>query len=179
MGIGSGLAGLVGGLPMIAEIVRSTANILNGARTSWANFFHGGLLLIYLVVLAPVIQMIPYSSLAGILVFIVYKLAAPAVFRRTYQIGKDQILIFVTTLVTVLAVDLLVGVAAGIVINVILHLLAGVPVKALFKAHVQVERVADGGSTLRVRHAAIFSNFLSLKKHLDGLPRGQHVILDF
>ena len=79
---------------------------------------------------------------------------------------------------SLLAVDLLVGVLAGVAINLLVHLLSGVPVTGLFKAHVQVERVADGGSTLRVRHAGIFSNYLSLKKHLDGLPRGQHVVLD-
>jgi len=179
VGIGSGLAGLIGGLPMIAEIVRSTANILNGARTSWANFFHGGFLLIYLVVLAPVIQMIPYSSLAGILVFIGYKLAAPDVFRHSNEIGKDQLLIFVTTMVTVLAIDLLIGVLTGIVMNLLLHLWYGVPVTALFKACVQVDQTSEQGCTLKVTQAAIFSNYLSLKKYLDGISRGQTVILDF
>ena len=180
VGIGSTLAGLIGGLPLIAEIVRSKANILNGARTSWANFFHGGFLLIYLVVLAPVIQMIPYSSLAGILVFIGYKLAAPEVFRHIYQIGKDQILVFVTTLVTVLAVDLLVGVFAGIVLKLIMNVVFfGVPLKSLFTASVQVDHPADDHVELQIRHAAIFANFLSLKKHLHSLPRGQHVTLNF
>jgi len=180
VGIGSSLAGLIGGLPMIAEIVRSKANILNGARTSWANFFHGGFLLIYLVALAPVIQMIPYSSLAGILVFIGYKLAAPEVFRHIYQIGKDQILVFVTTLITVLAVDLLIGVLAGIVLKLIMNLLLfGVSLKSLFTASVQADHLSDGKIELRIRHAAIFANFLSLKKHLDVLSRGQHVVLNF
>ena len=112
------------------------------------------------------------------MVFIGYKLAAPDVFRRTYQIGKDQILIFVTTLVTVLADDLLIGVLAEIVLNLIMHLLFGVPLKSLFTAYVQVNHPSDGKAELRMRHTAIFSNFLSLKKHLDGLPRGQHVVLD-
>jgi MFS superfamily sulfate permease-like transporter len=77
MGAGSSIAAAIGGLPMISEIVRSSANISNGGRTQWANFFHGVFLLIFLLLLKPVIMMIPLSALAAMLIFTGFRLASP------------------------------------------------------------------------------------------------------
>ena len=76
------VSGLVGGLPIISVIVRTTVNIHNNARTKWSNFFHGALLIVYIVLLAPYLQMIPLAALAAILIFMGFKLAAPRLFTE-------------------------------------------------------------------------------------------------
>ncbi len=175
MGFGSSLAALVGGLPMISEIVRSSANVNNGAKTQWANFFHGTFLLIYFLVAVSIIEMIPIPALSAMLVFTGYKLAHPREFVHMAKIGKTEIIVFVITLIAVLASDLIIGIIIGIIVTYIFTLAKGNPVKNLFRANANIQ-----GDTIKLEGYLTFSNFLSLKKKLDAaLAANNAITLDF
>lgn len=176
-GVGNVLTGLIGGLPMISEIVRSSANVNNGGRTKWANFFHGVFLLAFVALVPGLVHLIPLAALAAMLIYTGTRLASPKEFAHALEIGKEQFAIFVTTVFLTLAVDLLAGIAGGVVLKFIFHLARGVSPKRLFSAH--VEKREEGEVTvLVVREAAIFSNYLSLAKHLSAVPPGAKLVVD-
>jgi len=180
MGAGTAISGFLGGLPMISEIVRSTANIGNGGKTQWANFFHGAFLLIFLLVGKPIIEQIPLAALASMLIFVGYRLASPSEFKHVYEIGKEQLLIFLTTLITVLATDLIIGVLAGIVMQVIIHVYYGAPLKYLFKSRFDYKTTIDKDeAVIYLHHSAIFSNYISLKSEIEKHRDLGHLRIDF
>jgi MFS superfamily sulfate permease-like transporter len=179
VGIGNTLCGFLGALPMISEIVRSSANINNGAKTKWSNFYHGLFLLLAILFAAKYINMIPLAALGAMLVFTGYRLASPKVFKETYQVGKEQLLIFVTTLIVTLATDLIIGIFTGILVKIIIHLFAGASIKSLFSSKAEIVKDVNNVFTVKVKESAIFSNFLGLKNKLDSIPLGCKVILDF
>lgn len=180
VGIGNVLAGLIGGLAMISEIVRSSANINNGAKTAWSNFFHGAFLLVFVAFFPLLIHQIPLAALAAMLVYTGYKLAAPKAFVHAYKIGKEQLYIFLTTVIVTLATDLLLGIATGILLKIVLHLANGLPYKHIFKPlFTVIENHEKGEFTVDVFHSAVFSNYIKLKKSLDALPKGKTIRVDF
>jgi MFS superfamily sulfate permease-like transporter len=162
---------------MISEVVRSTSNIGFGGRTKWANFFHGIFLLLAMLLIIPFIELIPNAALAAMLIFAGFRLAAPSQFIHTWHIGKEQLAIFLTTIVITLAEDLLLGIAAGILVKFAFHLYNGAPLKSLFKAHYTVEQ-SEATTVVRAREAAIFSNLIGFKKLLDTLPGQATVAFD-
>ncbi|HCS19025.1 MAG TPA: sulfate transporter [Bacteroidetes bacterium] len=178
LGAGNALSGLLGGLPMISEVVRSSANINFGARTKWSNFFHGVFLLLAMLLMIPLIEMIPNTALAAMLIYAGYRLAAPREFFNTYQIGKEQLAIFITTILVTLFEDLLLGVAAGILVKILFHLYNGAPLNSLFKGIYSVEKT-ETTTTIHVNGSAVFSNLLGYKKVLLHLPEKEKVIMDF
>ncbi len=178
VGVGNTLAAFVGGLPMISEIVRSKANIDNGARTRFANMFHGLFLLLFVALLPGLINQIPLAALGAMLVFTGYRLASPQEFIHIWHVGREQFIIFVSTIVGVLATDLLMGIAIGICVNMVLHLKNGAPMPSLFKPQIMVERNDGRGVTVKVKDSAIFSTWIALKKTLDGIASEPHVVLD-
>ncbi|HRH33746.1 MAG TPA: SulP family inorganic anion transporter [Catalimonadaceae bacterium] len=178
VGIGNTLCGLLGGLPMIAEVVRSSANVNNGAKNRWANWFHGLFLLIFLVFLPWLIVQIPLSALAAMLVYTGYKLASPHHFISTLKIGKDQLIIFVVTIIVTLWTDLLLGIGAGLVVKLIMHLLSGASLSTLFRADIRIESY-DNIHTVYIKRAAVFSNFMNFKSIVNSLPPSERVIIDF
>ncbi len=178
-GAGNIFSSFFGGLPIIAEVVRSSANVNNGAKTRWANFFHGGFLLFFVVFLGDIIHQIPLSALAAMLMVTGYKLASPGEFAKTLKVGKEQFIIFVSTIVFTLATDLLIGILAGMLVKLIIHTINGVPLKSLFKPFFTMVIIDEEHYVIDVEHSAIFSNFMSLKKHVESLPDGKKITIDF
>lgn len=184
VGIGGAVSGILGGLPMIAEIVRSKANVLMGARTGWANFFHGTFILIFIFALVPVMQMIPISALAAMMVFVGYRLAAPAEFIHIYKIGRDQLLYFLVTLLACIFTNLLVGIFVGVIFKFFYQwLIIGAPASTFFKPNLTIDKEEqEGGEELyriKVKGGAMFTNYLSFKRQLNKLPKGKKIIVDF
>ena len=159
VGFGNTLSGLLGGLPMISEVARSSANVSNGAATRWANFFHGLFLLVAVLFAVPVIEMIPNAALAAMLTFVGFRLTHPREYIHMWHIGKEQFAVFLVTVVLTLATDLLVGVGGGIVLNIIFVLIKGHKFGNLFKA-----RYTEQTGTLFLKGELSFTNYLGLKK---------------
>ena len=177
VGIGNTIAAFIGGLPMISEIVRSKANIDNGARTRFANMFHGIFLLAFVAMVPFLINRIPLSALAAMLVFTGFRLASPHEFKHMYQVGREQLIVFVATILGVLATDLLVGIGIGILVKAIIHVLNGTPLGSLFKSNIEVESGTDGAATIKVNKSAVFSTWIPLKRAI-GRQEGAKVSVD-
>lgn len=173
VGIGNIVAGTLGGLPMISEVARSSANVANGGKTRWANFFHGVFILLFLLFAVSFSNYIPNAALAAMLIGVGYKLANPKEFGHMAKIGIEQITIFMVTILVTLASDLLIGIGVGIFFKLCIHLLNGSPFKHLFNAKTIVE-----GNTIIVKGCAVFSNFVGIKKSIDTFNLTDHIVFD-
>ncbi|MFM2299259.1 MAG: hypothetical protein RIR98_867, partial [Bacteroidota bacterium] len=173
VGIGNVVASLLGGLPMISEVARSSANVSNGAKTRWANFFHGVFILIFLMLDLQFSDLIPFSALAAMLIGVGFKLASPKEFGRMAKIGPEQLVVFCVTIVVTLMTDLLVGIGVGILVKLVTQFILGVPLKSTFKARTQTQ-----DQTIVVTGAAVFSNWLGIKKHIDKHATSSNLKLD-
>lgn len=178
VGAGNLVCGLIGGLPLIAEIVRSSANVTNEAKTGWANFFHGAFLLLFVAAFPHLIHEIPLASLAALLVYTGFRLASPKEFAKTMDIGWEQLTLFVITILGVLSTDLLIGVAIGITAKLFIHMARGVHPKHLLKISYRIEEPAPDHLVIRIDGSAIFSNFIALKSEVADFPVGKSITFD-
>jgi MFS superfamily sulfate permease-like transporter len=177
IGAGNIIVGFLGGLPMISEVARSSANVNNGAKTRWANIFHGLFILFFVLFAAKYLELIPNTALAAMLITVGIKLAHPKEFMHMYKIGKDQLAIFLVTIFFTLFEDLLVGIFAGMALKMAIHIYHGVPIKNFFTTPVSVS-FAEGKYVLTLQGAAVFTNYLRLKDKMDAIPPQLDVTID-
>ncbi|WNB76400.1 SulP family inorganic anion transporter [Methylomonas koyamae] len=170
-GLGNVVSGLIGGLPITAVIVRSSANINAGGQTRVASFFHGVLLMVSVLFFAKYLNMIPLACLAAILLQTGYKLAKPGMFVEFYRKGWNQFLPFVITVGAILLTDLLVGIAIGMICGFFFVL------RANFHAAITLTQHGEH-YLLRLHKDVSFLNKALLRKYLQEVPDDCELLID-
>jgi MFS superfamily sulfate permease-like transporter len=180
VGVANTAAAAIGGLPMISEILRSSANIGNGARTRTSNAAHGLFLLLSIVLLAPLVKLIPLAALGAMLVFAGFRLASPKEFLHMWKAGPGQFVIFCLTIAFIIPEGhLLNGIFVGVAAELLLNIFAGASIFSLFKPH--VETTTDRGDVrLNVAGSLTFTNWIPFLKQLRqaDMARGDRLVLD-
>lgn len=121
-GMGNMISGLIGGLPVTQVIVRSSANITFGAQTKLSTILHGVWLLLSVITIATYLNLIPLASLATILILVGYKLAKPSLFKQMYELGSEQFVPFIVTIIAIIFTDLLSGIVMGLFVGLFFSL---------------------------------------------------------
>ena len=170
-GIGNTISGLIGGLPITAVIVRTSANIESGARTKLSTILHGFLLLALVLTIPGLLNQIPLSGLAAVLLVVGYKLAKPSIFIKEYKKGWDQFLPFLVTVTSILLTDLLVGIGIGLVVGLFFV------IKTNFHRSVLVTE-RNGNYLVKLQKDVSFLNKAILIKELGQIPEGSKVVLN-
>jgi MFS superfamily sulfate permease-like transporter len=170
-GVGNMISGLLGGLPVTSVIVRSSANVNAGAKTKTSAILHGMMLLLCVALIPAILNLIPKSALAAVLIYTGYKLAKPSLFRGYYKKGWDQFLPFVITIVAILLTDLLIGVLVGIAVGIFFT------VRSNFKTSVFIVH-DDSKYLFRLRKDVSFLNKPIIKNKLEEVPENASVLID-
>jgi MFS superfamily sulfate permease-like transporter len=170
-GIGNTVSGLIGGLPITAVIVRTSANIESGAKTKWSTILHGVLLFALVVSIPGLLNQIPLSGLAAVLLVVGYKLAKPSLFVKEYKKGWDQFLPFIVTVISILLTDLLVGIGIGLVVGLFFVIKTNFHRSVLVTEH-------NGNYLVKLQKDVSFLNKAPLIKELGLIPDGSKVVLN-
>ncbi|MEJ6792486.1 MAG: SulP family inorganic anion transporter [Lacinutrix sp.] len=175
-GTGNIISGMIGGLPITQVIVRSSANIQSGGRSKMSAIIHGFFLLISVILIPRVLNMIPLSVLAAILLIVGYKLAKPGLFKKMYDLGWKQFIPFTVTVFGIVFIDLLWGIGLGLAVGIVVIL-----VKSFQNSHfLNIEDKSNGKHRIKMTLAeeVTFFNKGSILKELDSLPRDTYLELD-
>ena len=183
IGLSTMVAGCIGGLPIIAVIIRSTVNIHNGAKTKWSNMYQGILLLLFIVVLSPIMTKVPLCAFAILLVYTGFKLASPSVFKQAYNQGTEQLIFFIGTMILTLYTNLLIGLLGGLLLALVTHmLLARLSIlqffKMIYKSRTKLVKISDDDYDLKIRGVANFLGILKIDKIISKIPSGVNVNID-
>ena len=176
-GAGNIISGLIGGLPVTQVIVRSSANIQSGGKSKMSAIVHGILLLISVILIPTLLNKIPLSVLAAVLLIVGFKLAKPATFINMYKLGWKQFIPFMATVLPMVVTgDLLLGIGLGLAVGIVVILF-----KSYQNSHfLHIEDKSNGVHKIKMSLAeeVTFFNKGAILKELDNLSENSYLELD-
>jgi MFS superfamily sulfate permease-like transporter len=174
-GIGNLVSGFIGGLPLTAVIVRGAANVNAGAQSKMSAVIHGLLLLLSAIFIPKVINLIPYASLAAILLVTGYKLTKVSLYKSMFKVGADQFIPFIVTILAIVFTDLLIGISIGLAIGVFYVLKNNMQ-----NTYTNNMKTRKDNEPIHIvlSEEVSFLNKASILQTLEDLPEGSHVIID-
>jgi MFS superfamily sulfate permease-like transporter len=170
-GAGNLVSGFIGGLPVTAVIVRSSANIVAGAKTKLSAIFHGLILGLFVMIFPQILNKIPLSTLAVLLIFVGFKLTKPLLYKQQFKSGVDQFLPFIATIIAIVFSDLLIGVGIGLLVAFFFI------VRSSFQRAVSITN--DGKNYLiKLKGNVSFLNKAFLREKFEIIPEESYIIID-
>jgi MFS superfamily sulfate permease-like transporter len=170
-GTGNLVSGFIGGLPITAVIVRSSANIVAGNKTKLSAILHGLMLFIFVLLLPQLLNKIPLSALAVLLIFVGFKLTKPTLYKQQFISGVDQFLPFIITVIAIVFSDLLIGVGIGLVVSFFFI------IRSSFKRAISF--TIDGNNFLvKLKGNVSFLNKAFLRDKFENIPEKSYMIID-
>ena len=175
-GTGNIISGMIGGLPITQVIVRSSANIQSGGRSKMSTIIHGFLLLISVMIIPGLLNMIPLSVLAAVLLIVGYKLAKPALFKKMYDLGWKQWVPFNVTVFGIVFIDLLYGIGLGLTVGIVVILIKSYQNSHFL--HKEGDELNDGRIKMTLAEEVTFFNKGAILNELDNIPENSYLELD-
>lgn len=124
--IGQGVANLVvpffGGIPVTGAIARTMTNITNGGRTPVAGVVHALVLLLIFLFLMPLINYVPMSCLAAVLIVVAYNMSGWRTIVAIFKTPKSDISVLLVTFLLTVIFDLTIAIEIGLLLAVVLFL---------------------------------------------------------
>lgn len=170
-GVGNIVSGLIGGIPVTAVIVRSSANVGSNAKSKTSAIFHGFLLIFTVAFIPGLLNLIPLSALAAILLMVGYKLTSPSLYKGIFAKGMDQFAPFIITILAILLTDLLVGILIGLVVGLFFVMKTN-----FHQAYIVTQD--DKNFLIILTKDVSFLNKASLRRKLEEIPPESYVIID-
>lgn len=170
-GVGNTLSGLLGGIPVTAVIVRSSANVNAGGMSKWSAIIHGVWLTIAVLLFPQALNLIPNAALAAVLIYVGYKLAKPSLIKAEWEKGRMSFLPFIITIVSILFSDLLIGILIGMAVAFYFI------IRSNFHRSITLVEI-DNNYMVRFQQQATFLNKSLLKGLLDQIPTNSKVVMD-
>jgi MFS superfamily sulfate permease-like transporter len=174
-GVGNMACGFLGAIPMTAVVVRGAANVDAGARTKLSAFTHGLFLLLAVLLVPFLLNMIPYASLAAILLVTGFNLTKPKLYKNMWSLGWKQFIPFIITILVILSTDLLIGVTIGLLIS------SYFIIQNNFRAEYKVTKSSINQTEvyyIKLNTNVTFLNKVNLRKALDKIPEYSELTID-
>jgi len=187
-GIANIAASLVGGMPIMGAVVRSTVAIEMGARTRLASVAHAGLLLAAMSIAAAAVAKVPIAALAGILLVVGVRLVNVPEIIKMWRASRADALLLIATTAAIVLTDFLVGVAIGLALSL------AVFVQRHPQATIEIERVSPSDvpapllgvraesapdvAVARLEGSMLFASSTSLDELIDRPKQPRYLVLD-
>lgn len=176
-GGGNVVSSLIGGLPVTQVIVRSSANVDSGGKTKMAAISHGVFLTIFVLLLPGLLNMIPLSCLAAILLLVGYKLSSIDLIKKMFKNGMSQFLPFIVTIIVIVFMNLLYGIVAGLIVSIFFIIRSSYN-NALYSKFRETDDGEKNKVEIQFGEVVSFFNKGHLHKKLAEISDDTHVVID-
>ena len=181
-GFTTAISSLIGGMPSITAIARSSVNTSVGAQTRLSNFSHGLLLALMLLVAIPIINLVPRAALASILIIAGYRLCSPNKFNLSFLKGWEQLLIFIFTFYATVRYGLVFGIVSGTLLSYILpFFLADQSFGQFWRSSrspfIKLKYI-NNQYIIKLKGVINFFSLLKLSQAINSMPKTQNLQID-